>query len=65
METESELLVEQIVDVPLPQIMEEIVEAVQIVKSPVPQIELVFLLSWSFFCAVAWSVARFSGIHFT
>ena len=44
-ETESELLVEQIVDVPLPQIMEEIVEVVQIVDVPVPQIELVFLLS--------------------
>ena len=65
-ETESELLVEQIVDVPLPHIVEEIVEAVQIVKSPVPQIELVFFfVVLVVFCAVAWSVARVSGIHFT
>ena len=59
METESERGVEQIIDVPMPQIVEEIVEVEQIVDVPAPQIELVFCFNPFFFCAVSWSVAHF------
>ena len=45
METESERVAEQIIDVPNTQIVEEIIEFEQIVDVPVPLIELVFLLS--------------------
>ena len=50
-ETESERDVEQIIDVPMPQIVEEIVEVEQIVDVPAPHIELVFfvVLILSFF----------------
>ena len=60
-ETESGRVVEQMIDVPGPQIVEEIVEVEQIVDVTVPQIASVFLvfLILSFFCAVAWSVALF------
>ena len=50
-ETESERVVEQIIDVPIPQIVEDIVELGQLVDVPVPQIELVLsvVLILSFF----------------
>ena len=55
METESERDVEQIIDVSMPQIVEEIVEVEQIVNVPAPHIELVFFLlsQSSLFCAVS------------
>ena len=65
METASERDVEQIIDVPMPQIVEEIFEVEQIDEQiddvPAPHIELVFLvvLILFFFCAVAWNVAHF------
>ena len=52
-------VIEQNMDVPMPQILEGIVETEAIVDIPVLQSEFIFLVNSCFF-AVAWSVARFS-----
>ena len=54
-----ERVVEQIIDAPMPQILQEIVEFEEFVDIPVLQIELFFLVvTLSFFGAVVWSVAH-------
>ena len=55
-----ERVVEQIIDAPMPQILEEIVEFEEFVDIPVLQIEFVFLVvvTLFFFGAVVWSVAH-------
>ena len=55
-----ERVVEQIIDAPMPQILQEIVEFEEFVDIPVLQIEFVFLVvgSLSFFVAVVWIVAH-------
>ena len=59
METELERIAEHVIDVPMPQILEEIVEIEAIVDISVLQFEFIFHVH-SFFFAVAWSAARLS-----
>ena len=52
MEKELERVVEQNTDVPMPQILEEIVEIAAIVDIPVLQLEFIFLVSVFFCCGM-------------
>ena len=52
MEKELERVVEQNTDVPMPQILEEIVEIAAIVDIPVLQLEFIFLVNGS--CFLLW-----------
>ena len=56
-ETELEHVVGQNFDVPMPLILEEIVEFEEVVDTPVLQLEFIFLVYSCCFFAVAWSVA--------